>query len=105
MCIRDRDIDLTSILSNAVENACHAVLPLEKEQRYMSLDMRMRDGKLLICLKNTFAEKPEIIDGVPRSREPGHGFGTQSILYVTEKLHGNCQFAVEEDLFIIRIIL
>lgn len=99
------DIDLTSILSNAVENACHAVLPLEKEQRYMSLDMRMRDGKLLICLKNTFAEKPEIIDGVPRSREPGHGFGTQSILYVTEKLHGNCQFAVEEDLFIIRIIL
>ena len=99
------DIDLTSILSNAVENACHAVLPLEKEQRYMSLDMRMRDGKLLICLKNAFAEKPEIIDGVPRSREPGHGFGTQSILYVTEKLHGNCQFAVEEDLFIIRIIL
>lgn len=71
----------------------------------MSLDMRMRDGKLLICLKNAFAEKPEIIDGVPRSREPGHGFGTQSILYVTEKLHGNCQFAVEEDLFIIRIIL
>jgi len=65
----------------------------------------VKESKLLIELKNTFYEKPEIIDGIPRSREAGHGFGTQSIHYVTEKLNGNCQFAVCGDLFILRVIL
>lgn len=99
------DIDLTSILSNALENAIHAVLRLEREKRFISLDLKMKESKLLIELKNTFYEKPEIIDGIPRSREHGHGFGTQSIHYVTEKLNGNCQFAVCGDLFILRVIL
>ena len=99
------DIDLTSILSNALENAIHAVLRLEREKRFISLDLKMKESKLLIELKNTFYEKPEIIDGIPRSREHGHGFGTQSIHYVTEKLNGNCQFAVCGHLFILRVIL
>ena len=99
------DVDLTSILSNALENAIHAVLPLETEKRHITLHLRMDDGKLLISLKNTFAEKPVLTDGIPHSSKEGHGFGTQSIRYVTEKLNGNCQFSVKDDWFVSRVIL
>ncbi|MGM9602208.1 MAG: sensor histidine kinase [Faecousia sp.] len=99
------DVDLTSILSNALENAIHAVLPLETEKRHIILHLRMDDGKLLLSLKNTFAGQPVLTDGIPRSRKAGHGFGTQSIRYVTEKLNGNCQFSVKDDWFILRVIL
>ena len=99
------DVDLTSILSNAMENAIHAVLPLETEKRHITLHLRMDDGKLLISLKNTFAEKPVMTDGIPHSSKAGHGFGTQSIRYVTEKLNGNCQFSVKDGWFILRIVL
>ena len=109
ICIPERlsvsDVDLTSILSNSLENAIHAVLPLETEERHIILHLRMDDGKLLISLKNTFAEKPVLTDGIPHSSKEGHGFGTQSIRYVTEKLKGNCQFSVKDDWFILRIVL
>lgn len=99
------DIDLTSILSNALENAIHAASPLEAEKRHVVLDMRMNDDKLLISIKNTFAEKPVLADGMPLSNKENHGFGTQSIRYVTEKLKGNCQFSVKDDWFVLRVVL
>lgn len=109
ICIPERlsvsDVDLTSILSNALENAIHAVLPLEAEKRHIALYLRMDDDKLLISVKNTFAEKPVMTDGIPHSSETGHGFGTQSIRYVTEKLNGNCQFSVENNWFVLRVVL
>lgn len=99
------DVNLTSILSNAFENAIHAVLSLEPEMRHIKLDMHMNEDKLLISLKNTFAGKLEMVNGLPQSRKSGHGFGTQSIHYVTEKLNGNCQFTVRDHWFILRVVL
>lgn len=99
------DIDLTSILSNAMENAIHAVLLLPLEKRHIALKIDMNDDKLLISIKNTFAQKPELTDGIPRANKSGHGFGTQSIRYVTEKLNGNYQFSIKDDMFILRVIL
>lgn len=99
------NVDLTSILSNALENAIHAVLPLETEKRKIVLDLRMNDEKLLISIKNPIAEMPKMIDGIPYSDQDGHGFGTQSIRYTTDKLNGNWQFSIKEDWFILKIVL
>ena len=44
-------------------------------------------------------------DGLPVAKEEGHGFGSQSIRYVAEKLHGNCQFSVVDDRFVLRVVL
>lgn len=99
------DVDITAILSNAIENAIKAVMPLDKEKRYIELDIRMHSDKLLISLKNTFAEKPVFIDGIPQARDSNHGVGTQSIQYVSEKLNGNCQFSINDNLFILRVII
>ena len=89
------DIDLTAILSNGTENAINAVMELVPEKRRISLDMRMNDKKLLISIKNTYATKPQIIDG----------FGTKSIYYVTEKLGGNCRFSLDGDEFLLQVVI
>ena len=99
------DSDLSSILSNALENAVHAVSLLPAEKRKIELDMRMHNDKLLISIKNTYSEKPQIVDGLPQTHVRGHGFGTKSIRYVTEKLKGNCDFSITNEYFILRIIL
>lgn len=99
------DVDMTAILSNGLENAVRAVLPLEPDKRHIELDLHMNDSKLLLSIKNTFAEKPVFADGLPQSKKADHGFGTQSIRYVAEKLKGNCQFTVSNGMFILRVIL
>ncbi len=99
------DVDITSILSNAIENAIQAVTQLPEEKRTIKLDMYVNDGKLLISLKNPFAQKPKMIDGIPQASRQGHGIGTQSIRYVVEKLKGNCQFSLTDTMFILQIVL
>ena len=99
------DVDMTAILSNALENAIHAVLKLPEARREIKLDMRLNEEKLLISLKNTYADKPDFMNGLPYTSEAGHGFGTKSIWYVAEKLNGSCQFSVTDTYFILRVIL
>lgn len=99
------DVDITAILSNGLENAIQAVLPLKACERYIKLDLHMKDNKLLLSIKNTFAEKPSFQNGIPLSKKNGHGFGTQSIQYTAEKLKGNCQFSVDGNLFVLQVIL
>ena len=99
------DVDVTAILSNGLENAMHAVSELPIEQRIITLHMRMHDEKLLISIRNPCAHLPEIKDGMPQSKKFGHGFGTKSILYIAEKAGGNCQFAVDGNDFVLRVIV
>ena len=99
------DSDFSSILSNGLENAVRAVSLLPVKKRKIKLDMRMNGDKLLISIKNTYLTKPEMLDGLPQSNEPGHGFGTKSIRYVTEKLKGKCDFSVTDEYFILRVVL
>lgn len=99
------DVDLTAILSNGLENAIHAVQSLPEEKRRILFEMRMNEGKLLISVKNTYAEKPRLENGLPQTTREGHGFGTRSIRYVAEKLKGNCRFFVTDEFFVLQAIL
>lgn len=99
------DVDFTSILSNGLENAIHAVSDLERERRSISLDLRLNDGKLLLSIKNPYAHRVELLDGVPQAKGAGHGLGTQSIKYIAEKLNGNCQFIARDGQFALRVVL
>ena len=98
------DIDLTSILSNALENALKAVLLL-KDYRFIQLTIEEKCGKLLISVENNYLNEPIFVDGIPISKEKNHGFGRQSIVYTVNKLNGNCQFSVNNHRFILRIVI
>lgn len=99
------DVDFTSILSNGLENAIRAVSEMEHEKRVISLDLKMNENKLLLSIKNPYLQRPEMINGLPVTHEIGHGLGTQSIKYVTEKLKGNCQFTAQDGTFALRVVL
>lgn len=99
------DVDLTSILSNGMENAIHAVSNLDTNRRFISLDIHISNDKLLLAIKNPFDHSVDMVNGVPRAREEGHGLGTHSIKYITEKLNGHCQFLAQDGLFVLRVVI
>ena len=99
------DVDFTSILSNGLENAIHAVCGLDPVKRSITLDLHMNDSKLLLSIKNPYAHRVDMLDGMPQVTGTGHGLGTQSIKYVTEKLKGNFQFIAKDGEFALRVVL
>lgn len=99
------DVDFTSILSNGLENAIHAVSALPLEERQISLSLKMKDEKLLLSIRNPYINPVELEDGMPSTAVEGHGLGTRSIRHVTEKLRGNCQFLAKDGEFVLRVVL
>lgn len=99
------EILFSSIISNALDNALNSQAKLPEEERYIKLMLKNSDGKLLFSVKNPFSEKPVFIDGLPVSNRKGHGYGTQSIRYMTERLGGKCQFILQDNTFVLRVVL
>lgn len=65
----------------------------------------MNDDKLLLSIKNPYAHRVEMVDGIPQTEGDGHGLGTHSIKYIAEKLNDNCQFVAEGGQFALRVVL
>lgn len=99
------EILFASILSNALDNALNAQEDVSAEQRVIQLMLKYSEGKILVSVKNPIAKKPVFIDGLPITDRSGHGYGTQSIHYLTERLGGNCQFSILDDHFLVRIVI
>ena len=99
------EILFASILSNALDNALNAQHELSEDARYIELMLKSSQGKLLLSVKNPIDKKPVFADGLPIANQNGHGYGTQSIRYMAERLGGNCQFAVQDNVFITRVII
>lgn len=111
ICIIDMD-ELTvdevlfcSILSNALDNALNEQKLLPTSKRSIRVMIKISNEKLLLSVKNPVGKNVIFSDGLPVPTRMGHGYGTQSIRYMTEKLGGNCQFSVQNDTFILRVIL
>ena len=100
-----KDVDLTSILSNAMENAINAASSQKTGERVISLSMLQRNGKLLISVQNSYDIAPKFKDDMPIAEADDHGFGTQSIYYTAEKLHGNCRFSISGGKFILQVVI
>lgn len=99
------EMTFCSILSNALDNAINAQLPVPEERRCIKVMLKTMDNKLLLSVKNPVLREPDFSDGLPISSRKGHGYGTQSIRYITEKLGGNCQFTMNGGYFVLRVVL
>lgn len=99
------EVMFCSIVSNALDNALNAQTSLPESKRSIRLLIRHTDGKLLLSVVNPVLEAPVFSDGLPVSPRPEHGYGTQSIRYLSQRLGGYCQFCVENGMFITRVIL
>lgn len=108
VALENLDVDellFCSILSNALDNAFNAQKELPADQRKIRLMLKQSGGKLLLSVKNPTARQVTFVNGLPLSEKKGHGYGTQSIRYLTERLGGNCQFSQHQDVFILRVVL
>ena len=99
------DPELCAILSNGLENALYAVDKLEPSFRYVDFYCETKQNKLLIEIKNPYLHDITMENGIPVSKEPGHGYGCQSIRTITERYHGICTFQTEQNIFILRVVL
>ncbi len=98
--------DLCSLLANGLENAINACRQIPSAQdRLIRLRIFQKNGKLCLDLRNSYYKMPKFCDGVPVSREEGHGFGTKSMVSVVEKHHGLWQFAIQEGQFVFQAAL
>lgn len=99
------EIMFSSILSNALDNAINAQLSLHSENRSIRVMLKTSDGRLLLSVRNPFQGRLTFVDGLPQSGRKGHGYGTRSIRYLTEKLGGNCRFMAEYGEFLLQVVI
>ena len=99
------DTELCSLLSNGLENALHAVAPLEESSRWVELYCGIRFHKLLIEIKNPYSGVITMRDDLPTSSQEGHGYGCRSIQVIAEHHQGLCSFVPENGVFTLRIML
>ena len=97
--------ELGSVLSNGLENALRAVSELKEADRWISLYSAVRLNKLLIEIKNPYAGRIVLRDGLPVSGRAGHGYGCRSIRTIAERHGGFCEFSVENNVFLFRFVL
>lgn len=97
--------ELGALLSNLLENAVEACAPVALHQRQIALSAQKDGQRLLLELRNSVSGTVLFEDGMPRSQKPGGGTGTKSILHITQKYGGMCQFKQEDGMFFTRIVL
>ena len=95
------DTELCSLLSNALENAIQASEHIpDSNKRYIKLRVYSKNTKLCIDIRNSYQTEPIFHQGLPVSKEQGHGFGTKSMVHIVEKHGGVFQFSVKDGWFI-----
>lgn len=99
------EVLFSSVLSNALDNAVNAVKALPIEKREIRLMMKHSNEKLLLSVRNPLSAAPVFSNQIPIAEKEGHGYGTQSIQYMTERLGGKVQFLVQDYWFVVRIVI
>ena len=99
------EVMLSSIISNALDNAINAQLLLPLEKRKIVLNIKYIKEKILFVIKNPYAKKPILVNNLPITNQEGHGYGVRSIIYMCEKLGGTCEYRVKDELIELRVII
>lgn len=95
------DTELCSLLSNALENAMHACKSIaDHGERRIKLRIYAKNSKLCVDIRNRYHIAPVFQQGMPKSEQKGHGFGTKSMVHIVEKHGGVYQFSDEDGWFI-----
>ncbi len=95
------DTELCSLLSNALENAIHACKNIaNSNERYIKLRVYSKHNKLCVDIRNSYQTEPIFHNGLPVSKEQGHGLGTKSMAHIVKKHGGVFQFSMKDGWFI-----
>lgn len=98
--------ELAMVLANAVENAIHACDKLPKgTQKRISVRV-MAVPHLVLEVANTYDGQVQLDEqGLPVSKEEGHGIGTKSILAFVDKYDGVLSYKPDDTMFRLRLMV
>lgn len=100
------DTELCALLFNGLENACTAAAALpEASDRTISVLIDIRQGNLLLEIRNPFAGEVVMQDGLPLSGNPGQHYGCRSIQSIAQRRKGICTFHAQDGVFTLRIAI
>lgn len=105
--IKISDFALCTIFSNILSNSVEACRKLPQEERYIHLEIRNLDDKLVIELVNPVKEPVEIEKlGTVTSKldKENHGFGIENVKSMVERNHGEITFKNLDERFKVTII-
>lgn len=99
------DTDLCIILANALENAYNSC---EKDSApFLNVKIDTSSNRIYINIQNKCKSNITFENGMPITNNDKnvHGYGTKSIALITHKYNGIYDFALENNTFILKIIL
>lgn len=97
--------EFSIVIANALENAIKACCSFPKEQRIIVCRC-IHKPKLMLEISNPCSDGIAFSeDGIPLSKEQEHGIGTRSILAFCKKYDAFCSFCVENNQFVLKVVL
>lgn len=97
--------EFSIVIANALENAIKACCSFPEEQRII-ICRCIYKPKLMLEISNPCGEDVVFSqDGIPLSKEKGHGIGTRSIMAFCKKHNAFCSFSAENGRFTLKVIL
>lgn len=96
---------LAIVLANALENAIHANLKVPQGQRQIRCKMVATPSVILEISNPCAGDVSFDGDGLPITRQTGHGLGVQSISAFCRKNGAVCHFDLADDWFRLRLVL
>lgn len=102
-------MDVAAVFGNALDNAIDGVMAVpDPEQRLIKVAVYARDRFALLTFENWFTGELRTEDGdivTRRQDRTRHGYGLKSIRYTAEKYGGSMTVNVEEQWFVLRVLL
>lgn len=99
-------VDLTTIVSNLLDNAVDAVSELQEEQRYIHFAVAFQMGEIMIHVENPTKNDLKREGNTVVSTKEGHfGLGLKNVGMVVKKYKGNFKTDVEDGIFIAAITI
>lgn len=102
-------MDICTVFGNALDNAIEYELKLpDKTRRMIHVTLTSQKKFLLLQVENYCPEPPLIRGELPvttKADSRNHGFGLKSIRYTAQKYGGTSSVSVDNDRFILKVLL
>lgn len=101
------DTDIYSLFGNLLDNAIHAVQPLDPELRTIGLSVVCHGDLISINSHNRYSGEITFEEGIPVTASTdtmNRGFGVKSIVMIVDKYGGTVSFQAKDNLFNLNIL-
>lgn len=101
--------DIYSLMGNILDNAIEAVMRLEEQdKKLIDISLRSESGVVRIRVENYYNGALAFADDLPVTTKDDsyfHGYGVKSIKSIAEKYGGFVRFIVDDETFVINVII